>query len=185
MWHCPQGVHDFLRAYYHHKSADWKANKPFPLARWTRRRAREDADLLHHGSGQGHGGDRRAGDAVRGRDRRLRVADRGRSLRVYSAEFARTGFQGGLKWYRVQHRRPVRRRARDVLRPHDRRAVLLHLRHERLGRLPGAGRFEQMQTSACTRMLGCHLLDGAGHWVQQEQPGGVVRLLIEFLARRG
>ena len=35
MLHCPQGVHDFLRAYYHHKSADWKANKPFRLAGWT------------------------------------------------------------------------------------------------------------------------------------------------------
>ena len=23
MWHCRQGVHAFLRAYYHHKSADW------------------------------------------------------------------------------------------------------------------------------------------------------------------
>ena len=27
-----------------------------------------------------------------------------------------------------------------------------------------------MQQTACTRMLGCHLIDGAGHWVQQEQP---------------
>ncbi|HEX7954663.1 MAG TPA: alpha/beta hydrolase, partial [Burkholderiales bacterium] len=24
-----------MRAYYHHKSADWKANQPFPLASWT------------------------------------------------------------------------------------------------------------------------------------------------------
>ena len=26
-----QGVHDFLRAYFHVKSADWKGNSPFPL----------------------------------------------------------------------------------------------------------------------------------------------------------
>ena len=44
---------------------------------------------------------------------------------------------------------------------------------------PGA--LEKMQTSACTRMLGCHLVDGAGHWVQQEQPEAVSRLLLEFL----
>ena len=31
MMDCRQGVHAFLRAYYHHKSADWKANKPHPL----------------------------------------------------------------------------------------------------------------------------------------------------------
>src|SRR3546814_18638236 len=35
MWHPPQGVHDFLRAYYHHKSADWNANRPFPLKAGT------------------------------------------------------------------------------------------------------------------------------------------------------
>ena len=35
MWKAPQGVHAFLRAYYHHKSADWKANKPFELKGWT------------------------------------------------------------------------------------------------------------------------------------------------------
>ena len=30
-------------------------------------------------------------------------------------------------------------------------------------------------------MIGCHLIDGAGHWVQQEQPAEVSRLLIAFL----
>src|SRR5690348_17613777 len=35
MHHAPQGVHDFLRAYYHHKSADWKGNKPYPLKAWS------------------------------------------------------------------------------------------------------------------------------------------------------
>jgi pimeloyl-ACP methyl ester carboxylesterase len=44
---------------------------------------------------------------------------------------------------------------------------------------PGA--VESMQTSACTRMVGFHLLDGAGHWVQQEQPEQVSELLIAFL----
>ena len=35
MHRAPQGVHDFLRAYYHHKSADWKDNKPYPLQSWS------------------------------------------------------------------------------------------------------------------------------------------------------
>ena len=30
-------------------------------------------------------------------------------------------------------------------------------------------------------MIGCHLVDGAGHWVQQEQPEEVSRLLVQFL----
>jgi pimeloyl-ACP methyl ester carboxylesterase len=30
-------------------------------------------------------------------------------------------------------------------------------------------------------MIGVHLVDGAGHWVQQEQPDEVNRLLRQFL----
>src|ERR1700692_85854 len=35
MWHCKAGVHGFLRAYFHHKSADWRQNQPFPLKSWS------------------------------------------------------------------------------------------------------------------------------------------------------
>jgi pimeloyl-ACP methyl ester carboxylesterase len=38
-----------------------------------------------------------------------------------------------------------------------------------------------MQESACADMRGCHLIEGAGHWVQQEQPDEVNRLLLQFL----
>jgi pimeloyl-ACP methyl ester carboxylesterase len=34
-------------------------------------------------------------------------------------------------------------------------------------------------------MLGCHLVSGAGHWVQQEQPARVTELLLEFLTLAG
>jgi pimeloyl-ACP methyl ester carboxylesterase len=44
---------------------------------------------------------------------------------------------------------------------------------------PGA--FERMQNEICTQMLGVHLLEGAGHWVQQERAIEVNSLLLEFL----
>jgi pimeloyl-ACP methyl ester carboxylesterase len=44
-----------------------------------------------------------------------------------------------------------------------------------------AGVYEMMQKRACTNMIGCDLVDGAGHWVQQEQPAEVARLLLQFL----
>src|SRR5215471_14536754 len=34
MRQCPQGLHAFLRAYYHMKSADWPHNTPAPLQAW-------------------------------------------------------------------------------------------------------------------------------------------------------
>jgi pimeloyl-ACP methyl ester carboxylesterase len=34
-------------------------------------------------------------------------------------------------------------------------------------------------------MVDCQLLPGAGHWVQQEQPEAVSRLLVDFVQRHG
>jgi pimeloyl-ACP methyl ester carboxylesterase len=31
-------------------------------------------------------------------------------------------------------------------------------------------------------MRACHLIPGAGHWVQQEQPAAVIGHLLDFLA---
>jgi pimeloyl-ACP methyl ester carboxylesterase len=42
-----------------------------------------------------------------------------------------------------------------------------------------------MQNTACTQMLGTHLIDGAGHWLEQEQPEQVTKLLIAFLEEAG
>ena len=44
---------------------------------------------------------------------------------------------------------------------------------------PGA--LERMQSSACADLRGVHLIDGAGHWVQQEQPQATAAALIDFL----
>ena len=44
-----------------------------------------------------------------------------------------------------------------------------------------AGSFEAMQKTACTRFWGAHLVEGAGHWVQQEQPEKTASLILQFL----
>jgi pimeloyl-ACP methyl ester carboxylesterase len=41
-----------------------------------------------------------------------------------------------------------------------------------------------MATTACTQFEGTHLVDGAGHWVQQERPEAVTALIERFLAQR-
>jgi pimeloyl-ACP methyl ester carboxylesterase len=48
--------------------------------------------------------------------------------------------------------------------------------------VPGA--LQRMQQVACTQFRGTHLIAGAGHWVQQEQPVEVNRQLLDFLAHR-
>ena len=36
---------------------------------------------------------------------------------------------------------------------------------------------------ARTSFRGAHMVDGAGHWIQQEQPAALAELLINFLER--
>ena len=44
---------------------------------------------------------------------------------------------------------------------------------------PGA--IERMQGASCTNLVGVHRIEGAGHWVQQEQPEKVCERLLAFL----
>ena len=44
-----------------------------------------------------------------------------------------------------------------------------------------AGELKRLQSAVCKHYAGTHLLDGAGHWVQQEQPARVVEVLLAFL----
>jgi len=50
------------------------------------------------------------------------------------------------------------------------------------GSYQNPGALERMQEQACTDMRGVHMVEGAGHWVQQEQPGETSGLLLDFLA---
>lgn len=102
-------------------------------------------------------------------------------LSVYSAQHARTGFQGGLQWYRcgtsgkyLAELDTFSGRTIDV-------PSCFIAGQSDWGIYQKPGDFEKMQRSACTKMLGCHLVEGAGHWVQQEQPEKVCELLLRFL----
>jgi pimeloyl-ACP methyl ester carboxylesterase len=44
---------------------------------------------------------------------------------------------------------------------------------------PGA--IDRLEKNLCTKYRGTHLIGGAGHWVQQEQPQEFARLVIEFI----
>ncbi len=96
------------------------------------------------------------------------------------AEFQRTGFRGGLNWYRAVRASwelmapwrglPVRQPSLfiggsrdDVLQWPASRAAMARFHRT----LPG--------------LRGSHLLQGAGHWVQRERPDEVNHLLIDFL----
>ena len=180
---CPQGVHAFLRGYFHYKSADWTGNRPFRLKSWT---AGELAKMptyyimdLKKNMAETVAAEMPSAAQI--------AACRWlpeNELAVYSAEYDRTGFQGGLQWYRSR----TEGRYDSELQLFSGRTIdvpsIFIAGKSDWGTYQRPGNFEWMQESACTRMLGCHLIDGAGHWVQQEQPERVSALLIEFLQRQ-
>jgi pimeloyl-ACP methyl ester carboxylesterase len=183
MWHCPQGVHAFLRGYFHYKSADWEGNRPHPLRSWT---AGELAKMptyyimdLHRNMAETVVPAMPSAAAVAA-CRWLPDHD----LAVYAEEYRRNGFQGGLNWYRAR----TTGRAEAELGLFSGRTIdvpsLFIAGQSDWGTYQRPGNFERMQDTACTRMLGCHLIDGAGHWVQQEQPQRVTEALLDFLGRR-
>ena len=107
-----------------------------------------------------------------------------RELAVYAAEYQRNGFQGGLNWYRAR----TTGLADAELQLFSGRTIdvpsLFIAGKSDWGTYQRPGNFERMQGTACTRMLECHLIDGAGHWVQQEQPERVTEVLLDFLRRQ-
>ncbi len=180
MWRAPQGVHDFLRAYYHHKSADWKGNKPHPLQSWS---ASELAKLpTYYVMDLAKTMPETVAEEMPSREEIARASWlTEEELAFYSAEYQRTGFQGGLQWYRCG----TSNRFNAELETWSGRRIdvpsCFISGKQDWGTYQRPGVFEAMQTSACSRMLGCHLVEGAGHWVQQEQPDQVNRLLLQFL----
>lgn len=180
MWHASQGIHAFIRAYYHMKSADWKQNQPAPLAART---ANEWAKLpryyvmdLDKGMAETVASEMPSAAAIAACKW---LPDE--ELRVYSTEYGRTGFQGGLEGYRTGS--SGRFTAEQQLfsgRTIDVPSMFIGGKSD-WGVYQNPGALERMQRVACTRMLATHLVDGAGHWVQQEQPDATSKLLVEFL----
>ena len=181
MLHCRQGVHAFLRGYYHHKSADWPGNRPHRLTGWTAEQlaAMPTYYIMDLGDDMAEtvAKEMPAPEAVAACDW---LPDS--ELCIYSGEYDRVGFQGGLQWYRCRTQ-GVGNAELQVF--HDRPIEVPSLfiagaRDWGIHQTPSA--IERMQTIACPAMRDCHLLADAGHWVQQEKPADVVTLLLSFLS---
>jgi pimeloyl-ACP methyl ester carboxylesterase len=181
MWHARQGLSNFIRAYYHYKSADWADNRPYKLAgrtaeEWAKMPTYYIMDLnmnmaetvdLHMPSN-------------REVSRNTWLPET--ALAVYTEEYGRTGFQGGLNGYRMGSS-GIGRAEQQLYagRTIDQPSMFISGASD-WGTYQSPGNFERMQESACTDMREVHLVQGAGHWVQQEQAEETSRLLLNFLA---
>lgn len=102
-------------------------------------------------------------------------------LEIYASAYAKSGFRGGFNWYRCLHRNwqlmgafaeaPIQVPAQFLVGSRD--GTL---------KLPGAQaaieRFHGLARLARPDIV----IEGAGHWVQQERPSEVNRAILDFLA---
>ena len=168
MRRAPQGLHDFLRGYFHYKSGDHPANQTHPLTQ-------EELGLLptYYVMEAGKTMPETVFDEMPAKTSNWLTDD---ELATYCHEYARTGFQGGLNWYRARlagidtaKRGPIRVPTIFIAGEHD------------WGVYQSPGSFESMQRTICSDFRRAYFVDAAGHWVQQEQPKEVVELLLRFL----
>ena len=184
MWHASQGIHDFLRGYYHFKSADWEGNRPYRLAART---AQEWAKMPNYYIMQLSQG--MAETVAEVMPPAAQIAANTwlpeSALGVYAEEYRRTSFQGGLNGYRMGGSGiGVAEVQLFAGRTIDQPSMFISGASD-WGTYQSPGSFERMQDIACTDMRSVHLVEGAGHWVQQEQAQTTSRLLLEFLGGLG
>ncbi|MHC2591422.1 pimeloyl-ACP methyl ester carboxylesterase [Bradyrhizobium ottawaense] len=139
MQHAPQGVHDFLRAYYHHKSADWTDNKPYPLASWS---ADELAKLptyyvMDLNETMAETVAKEMPSPARDRRQPMAAGQRPRLLqrRIWSHRIP-----GRAAMVSLRHIGHAQQRDAAVCSTQHRRALMLHLGQAGLGHLPASGR---------------------------------------------
>jgi pimeloyl-ACP methyl ester carboxylesterase len=182
MLHAPQGLHAFFRAYYFYKSADYMGNKPHPLKART---AEEMAQIPTYYVMEKDKG--MAATVAAFMPSAEYVANckwlKEAEVEVYATEYGRTGFAGALQGYRV--RRGSDPKSLAEMQTFSDRTIDVPSQFiagkSDWGVYQTPGAVDKMRTSACREMVGFHLLEGAGHWVQQEQPEHVSDLLLQFL----
>ena len=176
----PQGIRAFLRAYFHQKSADWEGNKPHLLNGWQAEVVQElptyyimDLNATMPKSVAPY----MPGQEEIQSCRWLTEAE----LAVYSEEFSRTGFQGGLNLYRcsgwgLNDQLLAAFAGKQIEVP-----ALFIAGDADWCPYQRPGSLETMRDTVCRDFRGIRIVSGAGHWVQQEQPERTNELLIEFL----
>jgi pimeloyl-ACP methyl ester carboxylesterase len=179
-WSNPtQGLENFLRGYIHVKSADWKHNQPYPLKEWN---AEELAKMPFYyvmplnKSMPETIGDMMATEDTSATKRWMSDAD----LNVYVQEWSRTGFQGGLNFYRTTTD-PAKMKDVELFAGKKIECPSTFISGKQdWGNYQQPGALEAYAES-CSDFRGIKFIDGAGHWPQQEQPGKVVEEILYFL----
>jgi pimeloyl-ACP methyl ester carboxylesterase len=171
-----QPLHDFLRGYFHLKSADWDGNDPHTLTSWT---ATEVEKMPRYYVMDYDDNMRQAVERDMVNEDAKLVAERSarwlpdHELEVYADEWGRTTFQGGLNWYRLMTRPELYADTEAWSGAKISVPTIFVAGKKDWGTFQEPGAVEAMEQGESVRegmYRGTVLVEGAGHWVNQEQP---------------
>ena len=180
MLHPPQGMQDFLRAYYYSKSAQEDGDLPAPLDDFSPEQIARMPDYYVMPRDQGMA-ETVAGYMPSARQIAACTWMTDTELGVYASCFSENGFQGALNWYRC------------ITDPAQMADLSLFANRKISGptsfiggtadwgvyQTPGS--LVRMETQHCANYVGTHFVPDAGHWLQQEQPAPVLAAVFNLL----
>ncbi|ETI23842.1 hypothetical protein G647_05649 [Cladophialophora carrionii CBS 160.54] len=181
-------LHTFLRGYFHLKSADWDGNSPHKLQGWT---AEELAKMPRYYIMDLEDNMREAVARDMANEDPQVVASRSnrwlpdRALAVYVEEWGRTSFQGGLNWYRIQTQPEIASDVQVWSGANITVPTVFVSGRQDWGTFQEPGAVEAMENGKSVKhgmYRGTVLVDGAGHWVNQEQPEKCVQEILKLVA---
>lgn len=187
----PQDLYCFLGGYYHMKSGAWEGNTTHPLSSASNPSptidaiARDLATLPEYYVMPAHENMRQLIERHASQHPHFTwPSEDAEAGRVYASEFARTGFQGGLNYYRSALLPPPAERVDELVALSGRQvrvpaAFIAGGRDWGVYQVPGG--VEKMKNLFEMESDDVVLIQGAGHWVQQEAPDQVIAALLQFL----
>ncbi|KAJ3842305.1 alpha/beta-hydrolase [Lentinula raphanica] len=184
MLQSPQGLRTFLNDYFYAKSAAWSGNNPHPLPAAS---ATHLATLPYYYImlleqtmpmailDAANEGTRSA----------LQEWLSDEDLSYYTSEFSRTGFQGGLNWYRCMTDTKWTTDMQIFTGKRVTVPAMFLSGSKDWGVYQTPGALERMKEYVCESMdeEDVVLLPDIGHWVQQEQSEAVASELLRFLSK--
>jgi len=105
-------------------------------------------------------------------------------LDYYAAQFEKSGFRGPLNRYRNQERDWEKLTGLEAARITRPACFIAGSRDAILRFVPGVDLVENMKRWV-DDLRACTIIDGAGHWIQQERPDEVNAVLLKFLGGLG
>ncbi|KAK9859715.1 hypothetical protein MYU51_013965 [Penicillium brevicompactum] len=180
----PEEMRVFLRGYFHLKSGSWEGNRPRALGKWDAEDLVQLPGYYIMPVGETMPGTV-ALDMAReptGESSKGWLPDE--ELDVYAGEYGRTGFQGGLNWYRVRtaaggkYTRDFEVFAGKKLEPP---CAFVSGKLD-WGNYQEPGAIEKMRDGvSCADLRILRMVDGVGHWTPQESPDEVSRAILDLI----